>query len=75
MCRLTFYFIALALSIFYSNTIKAQQFNSDNYFNGLSPDHIFSLYAPYFGKFQSGKIGLQDHGWNVRFRNIKIKEL
>jgi hypothetical protein len=55
--------------------ISRSKFNSDNYFNGLSPDHIFSLYAPYFGKFQSGKIGLQDHGWNVRFRNIKIKEL
>jgi len=30
---------------------------------------------PDFGKFQSGKIALQDHGNLVYFRNIKIKEL
>ena len=28
-----------------------------------------------FGSFRSGKIGLQDHGSNVKFRNIKIREL
>lgn len=30
---------------------------------------------PDFGKFQSGKIALQDHGNMVSFRNVKIKEL
>lgn len=29
----------------------------------------------YFGKFTSGKIGLQDHGDKVSFKNIKIRKL
>lgn len=29
----------------------------------------------HFGKFTTGKLGLQDHGNQVAFRNIKIKEL
>ena len=28
-----------------------------------------------FGKFKTGSIGLQDHGFTVRYRNIKIREL
>ena len=30
---------------------------------------------PTFGVFKTGKIGLQDHGSDVRFRNIKIRQL
>jgi len=30
---------------------------------------------PGFTKYQSGKIALQDHGFDVWFRNVKIKEL
>ncbi|RYF96241.1 MAG: DUF1080 domain-containing protein [Chitinophagaceae bacterium] len=30
---------------------------------------------PDFGKYQKGKLGLQDHGDNVWFRNIKIRRL
>ena len=55
--------------------ISRSKFSSDIYFYGLKPDHTFYTFAPYFGKFRSGKIGLQDHGWSVRFRNIKIREL
>jgi hypothetical protein len=31
--------------------------------------------APLFGKFQTGKIALQDHGDRVAFRNIKIRAI
>tara|TARA_B100000575_G_scaffold201828_1_gene163560 strand:+ start:9261 stop:9977 length:717 start_codon:yes stop_codon:yes gene_type:complete len=34
-----------------------------------------ATYAPDFGKFKTGKIALQDHSSDVKFRNIKIREL
>ncbi len=34
-----------------------------------------ATYAPDFGKFKTGKIALQDHSTDVKFRNIKIREL
>mgnify|MGYP001374291006 CR=1 FL=1 len=33
-----------------------------------------ATYAPTFGTYKTGKISLQDHGNNVKFRNIKIRE-
>ena len=40
--------------------------------NKKAPDYIE---APDFGKFQTGKIGLQDHDDVVSYRNIKIREI
>ena len=55
--------------------VSRSKFSDDEYYKDLEPDHPYFTYAPFFGKFKSGKIGLQDHGWDVRFRNIKIREL
>ena len=55
--------------------VSRSKFSDDEYYKNLKPDHPYFTYAPFFGKFKSGKIGLQDHGWDVRFRNIKIREL
>lgn len=55
--------------------VSRSKFSDDEYYKDLDPDHPYFTYAPFFGKFKSGKIGLQDHGWDVRFRNIKIREL
>jgi hypothetical protein len=54
--------------------VSRSKFSNDEYFKGLVPDHPYFTYAPFFGKFKTGKIGLQDHGWDVRYRNIKIRE-
>ena len=55
--------------------VARSKFSSDEFFKGLDPEHPYYTYAPYFGQFKTGKIVLQDHGYNVRFRNIKIREL
>ena len=55
--------------------VNRSKFNGDSYFENLTPEHSFFTYAPFFGKFKTGSIGLQDHGASVRYRNIKIKEL
>ena len=55
--------------------VSRSKFSDDEYYKNLVPDHPYFTYAPFFGKFKTGKIGLQDHGWDVRYRNIKIREL
>ncbi len=55
--------------------VARSKFSSDDYFKDLIPEHPYYTYAPLFGKFKTGKIVLQDHGYSVRYRNIKIKEL
>lgn len=69
--------------------IKSLNGKLDLYLNGVNvvsttmwDDSWWKLIAgskfksmPDFGKFKKGKIGLQDHGNNVWFRNIKIKKL
>tara|TARA_Y100000389_G_scaffold204588_1_gene258185 strand:+ start:9261 stop:9980 length:720 start_codon:yes stop_codon:yes gene_type:complete len=46
----------------WNNLVSNSKFNDDCDFK-------------YFGKFTSGKIGLQDHGDKVSFRDIKIRKL
>ena len=55
--------------------VSRSKFSDDEYYNDLTPSHPFFVHAPFFGKFKTGSIGLQDHGHTVRYRNIKIKEL
>ena len=55
--------------------VNRSKFSGDSYFEDLTPEHPFFTYAPFFGKFKTGSIGLQDHGFTVRYRNIKIREL
>tara|TARA_B100000767_G_scaffold273609_1_gene304245 strand:+ start:18081 stop:18854 length:774 start_codon:yes stop_codon:yes gene_type:complete len=51
----------------WDSLVKASKFGNKKASNYLE--------APKFGTFRTGKIGLQDHGDQVYFRNIKIKEL
>jgi hypothetical protein len=56
----------------WDNLVSGSKFSSDDYY--LKTDHPDTVYTPMFGKFKTGKIGLQDHGHDVKFRNIKIRE-
>ena len=47
--------------------VEKSKFNNMNAYNYVE--------APDFGKFQTGKIGLQDHDNVVSYRNIKIREI
>ncbi len=51
--------------------VSKSKFNNKNYYINKESDNKFLA----FGKFKSGKIGLQDHGSDVKFRNIKIRNL
>ena len=51
--------------------VLKSKFNDNDYFVNKGLDNEFLA----FGAFKSGKIGLQDHGSDVRFRNIKIRYL
>ncbi len=51
----------------WDSLVKASKFSNKEASNYIE--------APKFGTFRTGKIGLQDHGDQVYFRNIKIKEL
>lgn len=59
----------------WDDMVSRSKFSDDKYYENLVPDHPYFTYAPFFGKFKTGKIGLQDHGWDVRYRNIKIRQL
>ena len=51
--------------------VLKSKFNDKDYYVNKGLDNEFLA----FGAFKSGKIGLQDHGSDVRFRNIKIRYL
>ena len=51
--------------------ISKSKFKYKEYYVNRGTDNEFLA----FGAFKSGKIGLQDHGSDVKFRNIKIREL
>tara|TARA_B100001287_G_scaffold64415_1_gene52377 strand:+ start:579 stop:1295 length:717 start_codon:yes stop_codon:yes gene_type:complete len=51
--------------------VSKSKFRYKDYYVNRGTDNEFLA----FGSFKSGKIGLQDHGSDVKFRNIKIKKL
>jgi hypothetical protein len=57
------------------NGVKVLEFDRDSpRFRATIADSKFQIY-PHFGELDHGNILLQDHGFPVWFRNIKIREL
>ena len=55
----------------WDNLVSKSKFRYKDYYVNRGTNNEFLA----FGSFQSGKIGLQDHGSDVKFRNIKIRKL
>ena len=55
----------------WDDLVSKSKFNSRGYTIKNKKDKRILV----FGAYKTGKIALQDHGSNVRFRNIKIREL
>ena len=60
---------------FFQNGVKTADFDLESTdFINLIADAKFKKW-PHFARYRKGHIGLQDHGDEVYFRNIKLKEL
>ena len=55
----------------WDNLVSKSKFRYKDYYVNRGTNNEFLA----FGSFKSGKIGLQDHGSDVKFRNIKIRKL
>lgn len=62
------------ISVFQNGILAVSYATSGKEWEGMKADSKFKTWE-HFGKYASGKIGLQDHGNIVAFRKIKIREL